>query len=163
MLRTGSDADLQDNPPLWRQVWNRFRAELLPGWIAERPGTRPRPWWLFDCPAGCEPRDDETRPEFLHRIGEIDDEELRLMWAQALAVLKHNAIPHELPAAWERRSDQFHCDDDVPYTDVHKFAISHPIDGLTDEEARLVAELGPQVLAATDDREYESDDDDDTP
>ncbi len=79
---------------------------------------------------------------------------------KTLAVLKHNAIPHELPAAWERRSDQFHCDDDVPYTGVHKFAITHPIDGLTDEEARLVAELGPQVLAATDDWEYESDDDD---
>ena len=71
------------------------------------------------------------------------------MWNQTLAVLKHNAIPHELPAAWERRSDQFHCDDDVPYTDVHKFAISHPIDGLTDEEARLWPSSGRLFSRAT--------------
>jgi hypothetical protein len=33
-----------------RAAWGRHRGELLPGWIAEHPGTRPAAWWLYDAP-----------------------------------------------------------------------------------------------------------------
>jgi hypothetical protein len=33
-----------------REIWTELREELLDIWIAERPGTRPAAWWLFDAP-----------------------------------------------------------------------------------------------------------------
>lgn len=33
-----------------RAAWNDLKGELLPTWIAEKPGSRPRPWWLYDAP-----------------------------------------------------------------------------------------------------------------
>ena len=48
-----------------RQVWLELRDELLAAWIAERPGTRPYAWWLFD-----EPRwRPEDRPERYRDLG----------------------------------------------------------------------------------------------
>ncbi len=31
-----------------QQAWELHREELLSAWIAERPGTRPFAWWLFE-------------------------------------------------------------------------------------------------------------------
>lgn len=36
--------------PSLRQCWEACRDEILPEWIAERPGTRPRAWWRWDYP-----------------------------------------------------------------------------------------------------------------
>jgi hypothetical protein len=33
-----------------RQVWREVADDLLDRWIADRPGTRPYAWWLFDGP-----------------------------------------------------------------------------------------------------------------
>ena len=35
--------------------------------------------------------------------------------------------------AWERRSELFHCNGYIPYTDVDRLVICHPIDGLTEQ------------------------------
>ena len=40
--------DLIEDLTTYEAVWNRSKDELLPEWIAEKPGTRPLPWWLFD-------------------------------------------------------------------------------------------------------------------
>jgi hypothetical protein len=40
----------QNLTQLMRRHWREHRSKLLPAWIAERPGTRPRSWWLFDAP-----------------------------------------------------------------------------------------------------------------
>lgn len=33
-----------------RAAWESLRDELLPQWIAEKPGSRPWAWWIFDAP-----------------------------------------------------------------------------------------------------------------
>jgi len=33
-----------------RRVWREYRAELLPEFVVEHPGTRPHAWWRFDAP-----------------------------------------------------------------------------------------------------------------
>lgn len=49
-----------------RAAWRKFKAALLREWIAERPGTRPAAWWLFDAP---EPREEhESEAAFLERL-----------------------------------------------------------------------------------------------
>jgi hypothetical protein len=151
MLRIpDAGGDLRDDHSLWREVWLRFQHELLPEWIHSAPGTRPTPWWLFsdiwnDRQAG------ESEPEYLARHGQIDGDELRAMWADLLEALRHNAIPTKLPAGWERRRTRFHMDQDVRYDDVHRFTVTHPIEGLTDEEQQLVSRFRPAILSATSD------------
>ncbi len=38
------------HPDHARRLWNELRDGLLPGWIADHPGTRPWAWWLLDAP-----------------------------------------------------------------------------------------------------------------
>lgn len=66
-----------------RLVWREGRAAALAHYIAERPGTRPGPFYLFDVEGGERPflwkgalvvRDRElmrhlTQPQWLHRRG----------------------------------------------------------------------------------------------
>ncbi|MEQ1953600.1 hypothetical protein [Mesorhizobium sp. CN2-181] len=33
-----------------RELWERWRDELLAQWVLDNPGTRPRGWWMFDAP-----------------------------------------------------------------------------------------------------------------
>lgn len=33
------------------RCWRDLKSELLPEWIAQHPGRRPRCWWLYDAPA----------------------------------------------------------------------------------------------------------------
>ena len=35
-------------PDPLEQLWHEHRAELLAGWIAAHPGTRPWSWWAWD-------------------------------------------------------------------------------------------------------------------
>jgi len=39
----------RDDEPC-RRLWEENRDEVLAGWIAGRPGSRPTCWWLFDSP-----------------------------------------------------------------------------------------------------------------
>jgi hypothetical protein len=49
-----------------REVWREVADDLLDQWIAERPGTRPYGWWLFDAPRWRP----EDRPEWCHDVPE---------------------------------------------------------------------------------------------
>lgn len=58
------------------QAWEALRDAILPEWIRQHPGTRPRGWWLFDMPEGFRreridggqhPFDDPTYP-FEHEL-----------------------------------------------------------------------------------------------
>lgn len=50
-----------------RSDWQDLRAELLPAFIAEHPGSRPFAWWHCESP---EPRNDAEREvDQLHRLG----------------------------------------------------------------------------------------------
>lgn len=34
----------------YREAWEQYRGDLLPGWLLQRPGTRPAAWWICECP-----------------------------------------------------------------------------------------------------------------
>ncbi len=58
-----------------REPWEAVKAELLPAWIREHPGTRPFAWWELDAP---DPRDPgETEAEFLRRHGLLTPHEIK--------------------------------------------------------------------------------------
>ena len=64
-LLTGHDFfgdGYMDDTERMREDWRRFRVELLAGWIALRPGTRPFGWWRFDAPARRETIDGSVHP-----------------------------------------------------------------------------------------------------
>jgi hypothetical protein len=46
--------DYDDEPSRWgpgpRELWAAHRDMVLPLWVREHPGTRPRLWWLCDAP-----------------------------------------------------------------------------------------------------------------
>jgi hypothetical protein len=50
-----------------RAAWKALRDELLPEWIAAKPGTRPRCWWLFDAPGRRQRSDGGIHPH--DRVG----------------------------------------------------------------------------------------------
>lgn len=57
-----------------RKGWDELRADLLPAWIDEHPGTRPYAWWEFDAPerrrrtdGAVHPFDDRGRNEEIER------------------------------------------------------------------------------------------------
>jgi hypothetical protein len=37
-----------DDPEIWREGWEQHRETLLAEYIAENPGMRPWPWWIFE-------------------------------------------------------------------------------------------------------------------
>ena len=44
-----------------RVKWGAVRDEIMSRWVAERPGTRPRAWWLVDAPRWDDSPDDYDR------------------------------------------------------------------------------------------------------
>jgi hypothetical protein len=60
-----------------REPWEAARAELLPAWIKEHPGTRPFAWWRIDAPGFR--RDGESELETLVRHNLLTDHERRLL------------------------------------------------------------------------------------
>jgi hypothetical protein len=60
-------------PPPWEDV----RADLLPDWIRQHPGTRPFAWWRDEAP---EPRrEGESEVEYLRRHGLLTPAETRTL------------------------------------------------------------------------------------
>lgn len=59
----------------FREVWDEMRDEVLEAWIAEKPGTRPQHWWMYDAPRsapGSLPRCSQFEgelPELRRRVG----------------------------------------------------------------------------------------------
>jgi hypothetical protein len=124
LIRGLSEPDLADNPELWAQIWERFRAELLPDWIARHPGDRPAAWWEFD---NCEEiLEDETVPEFLNRLGLIEPEELDAIREKA----------QDLAAFNRGRKGGGPNSHYNPPDDIHLFAINHGL--LTPEEVDIL-------------------------
>jgi hypothetical protein len=145
-IATGYDPLGMFNPPLaedpderWGSLWRRHRDEILTEEIATHPGERPEPWWRWDAPG--DPAPGESVPEFLDRHGLISDAELRAMWAKFIERLRHNRGRRPVRSAAGFFTDHF-----LPYTDADRFALAHPIGGLTPEEERLAAELDPAAL-----------------
>jgi hypothetical protein len=59
--------------------WEECRAEVLAGWVREKPGTRPSTWWRLDAP---EPRPEgESEAEYLERHGLLTEDERRALRA----------------------------------------------------------------------------------
>ena len=126
VIRLGDDnsADLENNPELWSELWERYRFDLLPEWIARHPGDRPNAFWEFD--ATEEKAEDETVPEFLHRLGLIEPGELEAIRKKA----------QELAAFNRGRKGGGPNSHYIPPDDIHLFAINMGL--LTPEEAEIL-------------------------
>jgi hypothetical protein len=124
LIRGLRDPDLVDNPELWAQIWERFRAELLPDWIARHPGDRPAAWWEFDCVE--EIGEGETVPEFLYRLGLIEPDELDAIRKKA----------QDLAAFNRGRKGAGPNSHYIPPDDIHIFAIDMGL--LTPEEVEVL-------------------------
>ena len=44
------DSGGQPIGPSMRDYWGQYREQILPMWIAGKPGTRPSLWWTYDAP-----------------------------------------------------------------------------------------------------------------
>jgi hypothetical protein len=145
-IATGYDPLGMFRPPLtedpderWRGLWKRHADEILAEETTARPGERPEAWWRWSPPG--EPDPGESVPEFLDRHGLIGVAELHAMWAKFIERLRYNRHRRPIRSAAGYFTDHF-----LPYTDADRFALAHPIDGLSPEEQRLVDELDPAAL-----------------
>jgi hypothetical protein len=136
-IATGYDPLGMFNPPLveapkrWQSLWERHSDQILSEEIATRPGERPEAWFRWDAPG--EPANGESIPEFLGRHGLIGSTELRAMWGKFIERLRHNRVRRPI------RSDAgYFVGHFLPYVDADRYALVHPIDGLTSEERRMV-------------------------
>jgi len=97
-----------------RAAWEHLRDGLLPAWIAEHPGTRPRAWWKFDMPAGTrrERIDGEPHPHDQVIPGEYVDPDRRLFFgkAQRVAMRERNA-EYETQGSFLERHDLLTADE----------------------------------------------------
>jgi hypothetical protein len=89
-LRLTEAADLENNVPVWEAIWREHRETLLAGWVAEHPGRRPEAWWAFDADDFPERSEDESEPEYLHRLQLIDDAEMAAVAAAARRLAEYN-------------------------------------------------------------------------
>jgi hypothetical protein len=89
LVRTGQEADLADDPRLWRSVWVASRDELLEWWVARDPGSRPEAWWRFDS-RGVARLAGEAEVDCLSRHLLIGDNELRAIAARASQLAAYN-------------------------------------------------------------------------
>jgi hypothetical protein len=64
---------------LKREEWEEYEAEIMPGWIEDHPGTRPRGWWLFDTVGG--------RQKIIDGVG-VDQPIKNKPWLEVLGILK---------------------------------------------------------------------------
>lgn len=90
------------NYELMQQAWNDLRDDLLPEWIAEKPGTRPWAWWRFDAPEGRQRVDGKSN----QCSGNSDrlSKHYRLRWGQAAFPTSYNAR-YETETAYLDRLD----------------------------------------------------------
>ena len=74
------------------EIWAQYRYDAIRAWTEHSPGTRPRPWWLFDAPsdafrvvgtetdeAGIEFAITESEAAFLARHGLLTKAESRAL------------------------------------------------------------------------------------
>ena len=121
---------LEDDPELWREVWEDAADALLADWIGRHPGTRPPAWWEFsapDIPRG----DDESEPAYLDRLGLIEPPELRGILEKALGLVESNRgrSPKKTAAG-------FYLHHWIPPDDLHRFAAAHGL--LSEAEAAIL-------------------------
>ena len=61
-------------------IWNAVRAEILPRWRSEYPGTRPWGWWQWESPEPRRPVEGglvESEPAYLDRLNLLTHPERR--------------------------------------------------------------------------------------
>lgn len=93
-LLTGHDCfgdGYMDDTERMREDWRRFRVELLAGWIALRPGTRPFGWWRFDAPARRETIDGSDHP-----FDRLERQERCAVWHAQHPAMRHPERFYEL-------------------------------------------------------------------
>jgi hypothetical protein len=89
----GRSDDLEGDPQLWAELWERHRARLLPEWIREHPGSRPPAWHTFDAMATGSSWDEEveTEVEYLHRLDLMEPQELAAIRDKAKDLARFNS------------------------------------------------------------------------
>jgi len=115
LLRGLGTPDLEDDVELWRSVWESKQGELLPKWVAQHPGSRPRAWHIYDAWEYDDIEDFENETTWLYRLGLIGDEELAGIQRKAQDLAKYNA---------GRSPDDAASNFSQP-DDVHVFAADH--------------------------------------
>ena len=90
LLRLG-EPDLETEPNLWREVWSQSRHEVLTGWIAKYPGSRPPAWHKFDAREPWD-SDRELECEYLARLGLLAAEEIPVIGEKAKEIVDFNRM-----------------------------------------------------------------------
>lgn len=86
-----------------RTLWATHREQVLAGWVARHPGTRPSCWWRFDAPHvfDVDPLPQESQAAFLKRCGLLAPEEARRLTA-------NDFESQPLPRKWWPIEEQSH-------------------------------------------------------
>lgn len=84
--------------PLPKELWEEYRDDFLPEFIAKHPGKRPLPWWQWDAPRWADPYEGcyfhGTLPEPRRRIGGTG----LTTWEKYPAVVP--SFQKGIPASW---------------------------------------------------------------
>jgi hypothetical protein len=110
--------DLDDNPDLWRALWERHREGLLAGWIRTSPGSRPLAFWMFDADDFPERTEDESEVEYLHRLDLLEPAEVEAITKRARDFADYNSCRSPVKTAAGYK-DNF-----IPPGDLEIFAAS---------------------------------------
>ena len=131
LIRTDGEPDLEDNPTLWRALWERHRGVVMAEHIRIRPGTRPCAWWMFDADGLPDRDDDEPEAEFLHRHDLLDPDELEAIRRKALSLVEYDRARSPVKTA-----AGFYKDHYIPPDDLHRFAAAHGL--ISEAEAAIL-------------------------
>jgi hypothetical protein len=88
LIRGPDVSDLQDNPPLWKQLWQQHKVECLVDWCRRYPGSRPEAFWRFE--GHKDVPEDQQEIDYLHRLNQISPEEIELIAARARELIEYN-------------------------------------------------------------------------
>jgi hypothetical protein len=96
LIRTSEDetvaSDLCRNVPLWRELWETHKHEIMDNWIETYAGSRPPVWWKFidaHLPMRLE---GEREIDYLERARQIEAREIAFIKSKAVQLLKHNML-----------------------------------------------------------------------
>lgn len=132
------------------EAWGLCRGDVLAGWTAERPGTRPSAWWDYDAPRW----DDPWGGTFYHGTFAVPRERLGGVGTPAFDALDY--VPRfekGLPVGWVTAFDVAYYNGRPPYNEPgrpERYVEGHfPYDAIDPEdppvyesEATYLARLG---------------------
>jgi hypothetical protein len=96
LIRASEDetvaTDLCRNEPLWRQLWETHKHEIMDNWVETYAGSRPPVWWKFIDAYLPMRLEGEREIDYLERARQIEAREIAFIKEKAVQLLKHNML-----------------------------------------------------------------------